>query len=138
MTGQRTPDGLDPEVSDLAQSHSLPYRTPTGAFDQCWDASLALAAEMTAAGHRCCVYRVVGDRNASAGGDPRWDPIEHTHRHHYVVGVEDRIVDLTARQFDSGQDCPLVYPSSELTEHWEGVEELDEDQWRTSRTVGKA
>lgn len=98
------------------------YDTPERATGRCLEASAKLIDALRRSGEQAALVQLSGYRGDLRQASYLWqdnDPAVH-----YMVWVNGRLVDMTARQFDPSAGYPAFYTVDEVAELWARVEYL--------------
>jgi hypothetical protein len=108
----------------VAARHAARVRRP---FGRCRETSLRLAEDLARRGVPVRVLRCSDGRMDAPQADRRWLALRNAPRSwvHYVVQVEDTVVDLTRRQFFPDSGHPHLSTSAELASEWLTIEPVD-------------
>jgi hypothetical protein len=100
------------------------FTTKQGAYNKCKFASYELVLYLRQRGFAARLIHIKGCPTPSYP-EPHlhWATKRRDRWSHYVVGIGRWTVDLTARQFDSKAEVPLILPLSTLRAQWTLVED---------------
>jgi hypothetical protein len=109
----------DDVLDGIILTHAAEVGRP---FGQCKDVSYALADDLVANGYDAVVLRCSGYEGHAPAADKRWRDLGSPfYWIHYVVQVEDKVYDLTRRQFHPKAPKITVQTPKELGAEWEAV-----------------
>jgi len=119
----------DRHISELGSSDRLIVQARSSKvadpYDYCYQASLRLMDDLLLSGSSAQMLRCSGLRNEALDADSRWLKLgPQTYWVHFVVKLDDDIIDLTRRQFFPLSDYPFVQSYSDCLDEWDAVSVL--------------
>jgi hypothetical protein len=88
-------------------------------YNACRAASYRLADDLMCHGHPAEILRCSGLKTDAPDADQRWHAVGNQSLWvHYLVRLEDTIIDLTRRQFFPGCGAPFYQSQAEFAAEW--------------------
>lgn len=91
-------------------------------YDYCLQASLRLMDDLVAEGYSAQMLRCKGLKNAALTADSRWIHLgPQNFWVHFIVKLDDDVVDLTRRQFFPLSTYPFIQSYTACEDEWDDV-----------------
>jgi hypothetical protein len=117
------------KIAEINADRTLIY------YNECRAASRRLADDLLSQGHAAQVMRCAGLKTPAPDADQRWRAAgAQSFWIHYVVRLDDYIIDLTRRQFFPGCANPFRQSSVSFAAEWDSFDlELENPRFRAAR-----
>ena len=112
-------DSLDTVITRYALSKK--YNDPIIAMNQCIIASKRLKKFIEGLGFKAEAITLQGPREQLPEATSKWRKVSSDYWKHHVVAVDNRVYDLTFRQFDPNCPYPLITTLVELKKKWKEI-----------------
>lgn len=100
---------------------SLNYcKTQEGSFDKCKKTCEAIESRMSE-NVKINILRCEGFNGSLLEAHPKWKKLDNNQVVHYVLEVDDVIIDLTSKQFNNKDDFPKIVAKEDFIKEWSDV-----------------
>jgi len=110
---------LESSIQTIIQARAAKVSDP---YDYCYQASLRLMDDLLLSGASAQMLRCAGLKNEAMQADKRWLKLgPRSFWVHFIVKLDDDIIDLTRRQFFPDSEYPFVQSYENCLNEWDTI-----------------